>query len=486
MNNLSDLNYAFTTSRQCMRLLGIWPDPNVPLNVFRRPKIEFMLATCIMSVYVFTPQIINTIRAWGNISRVVELFVTANFSMMSIGKMIITRYHGETLFNLKELRLLISSMMTDWMTSTSNWERNIMLKLAKTGRRLNFGYFIAAIGTITFAFYVRLENVLQTMHQPRRYLPYRFDYIQKSPNYEITTFIQICGGAYAVLGNYSVDSFISILLLHICAQLINLQITLNNLIDKLDNKSISSLTFRKGLTAIIIRHEHLIRSHFDYVGYFHFMHMMITDNFNISIIKSINMAFGVYNCKWYNIPAKDAKDLMFIVYRSVISLKLTAGIFGNFSVELFGIEHHFVVYSYVSVHYAYTMRIFELRFYNEPSINNIAIFNLEELRMIIASIMTDWMTSKSQLEQKTMLKLARSGRSLSFGYFSTNMAYGVYGCKWYNISAKNAKDLMFIVYRSAISLKLTAGKFGNFSLELFGIAVKTSMGYLSALLTIRE
>jgi len=49
------------------------------------------------------------------------------------------------------------------------------------------------------------------------------------------------------------------------------------------------------------------------------------------------------------------------------------------------------------------------------------------------------------------------------------MAYGVYECKWYNMSAKNAKDLMFIVYRSAISLKLTAGKFGNFSLELFGI-----------------
>jgi len=96
MNNLSDLNYAFTTSRQCMKLLGIWPDPNVPLNVFRRPKIEFMLATCIMSVYVFTPQVINTIRAWGNISRVVELFVTANFSMMAICKMIITRYHGES------------------------------------------------------------------------------------------------------------------------------------------------------------------------------------------------------------------------------------------------------------------------------------------------------------------------------------------------------------------------------------------------------
>lgn len=150
-------------------------------------------------------------------------------------------------------------MMTDWMTSTSNWERNIMLKLARSGRRLNFGYFIAAMGTIIFACYVRLENVLKTMHQPRRYLPYRFDYIQKSPNYEITCFIQLCGGIYAILGNYSVDSFISILLLHICAQLINLRTALNNLINKLNNKPISPSKFKRGLAAIIVRHEYLIR-----------------------------------------------------------------------------------------------------------------------------------------------------------------------------------------------------------------------------------
>jgi len=48
------------------------------------------------------------------------------------------------------------------------------------------------------------------------------------------------------------------------------------------------------------------------------------------------------------------------------------------------------------------------------------------------------------------------------------MAYGVYECKWYDISAKDAKNLMFIVYRSTVPLRLTAGKFGAFSLEMFG------------------
>jgi len=149
--------------------------------------------------------------------------------------------------------------MTDLVTSKSNWERNTMLNLVRTGRNVSITYFMIAISTIIFACYVRLESVFQNIHQPRRYLVYRFDYIQKSPNYEITCFIQTYGGICTILGNYSVDSFISILLLHICAQLINLRITLNNLIDKLNNKPISPSKFKKGLAAIIVRHEYLIR-----------------------------------------------------------------------------------------------------------------------------------------------------------------------------------------------------------------------------------
>lgn len=148
--------------------------------------------------------------------------------------------------------------MTDWMTSKS-WEQKTMLKLAKSGRCLSFGYFIIVMGTILFASYLRLQYIFQNIHQSRRYLPYRFDYIQKSPNYEITYFIQFCGGMYAIFSNYSVDSFISIFLLHMCAQLINLRTTLNNFIDELNNNPTSSSKFRKGLTAIIIRHEYIIR-----------------------------------------------------------------------------------------------------------------------------------------------------------------------------------------------------------------------------------
>lgn len=93
--NSSDLNYALILSRQCMWILGIWPDPNVSLNAFR-PKIGFMCATCIMGLYVIIPQIINVIHAWGDLTRMLELFVASNISTMAVSKMIITRYYGES------------------------------------------------------------------------------------------------------------------------------------------------------------------------------------------------------------------------------------------------------------------------------------------------------------------------------------------------------------------------------------------------------
>ncbi|XP_025270551.1 odorant receptor 13a-like [Camponotus floridanus] len=394
MNFNKELHYAFTLSRQCMRIVGIWPDLDVPLNVCRRPKIAFIFATCIMTLYVLIPQVLNLLRTSGkSVSQMVELFVAPNITFMAICKLIITKYHGD------KLRILIASSMTDLMTSKNNWERNTMLNLVRTGRKISITYFVIAIAIIIFACYIRLENVFQNIHQPRRYLVYRFDYIQKSPNYEITCFIQICGAIYAIFGNYSVDSFISILLLHICAQLINLRTALNNLINKLNNKPISSSKFKKGLAAIIVRHEYLIRN-----------------------VKTIN------DC-----------------YSSVLCIHVLCG---SFQLCLVAFQTSTMIADNSNVH---LIKIIFLAIYISFILTQLYVYCYAAERLLMES---------------------------------TNMAFGMYECKWYNIPAKDAKDLMLIVYQSAISLKLTAGIFGNFSMELFGIAIKTTMGYLSALLTI--
>jgi len=162
------------------------------------------------------------------------------------------------IFNLEALQSLIISIMTDWMTS-KEWERNIMLKITRSGRNLSFKCCALATSSITCHISLQLLRFFKTIHQPKRNLVYQIETIQKSPNYEITYFIQLFGGPCSAFANIIIDSFISMLVLQVCAQLINLRTMLNNLVNKLANKSISSITFREGLAAIVVRHDHLIR-----------------------------------------------------------------------------------------------------------------------------------------------------------------------------------------------------------------------------------
>jgi len=166
------------------------------------------------------------------------------------------------MFNMKALRTLMTSVMTDWINSKKNWERNTMLKIAGRGRSLSFRCYASSTLTISLYLCFNLLKFYRNMQHSQRSLVYHFVYpynIQKSLNYAITYFTQISSGIYSVFINCTVDSFVSILVLHLCAQLINLRTTLNNLINELANKSISSLRFTKSLAAITVRHEHLIR-----------------------------------------------------------------------------------------------------------------------------------------------------------------------------------------------------------------------------------
>ncbi|XP_028045081.1 odorant receptor 22c [Monomorium pharaonis] len=395
MNVNEDLNYVFTLSRQCLWIFGIWPDPQIPLREFRRPNIRFIIITCTVSLYVSTPQMMNVIRAWGDVTRMVENFASANFSLLAVCKLLVTWYHGET------LRPLMASIMHDWITSTRDWERNTMLKIARRGRSLSFRCCVAAMGTIVFYISFHSLRLFKNIHESHRHLVYRLENIQKSPTYEITYFIQLSGGTYSVLVNYTVDSFVSILVLHVCAQLINLRTTLNNLVNELTTKSISSSSFRKGIATIVERHEHLIRNAKTIDGCYSsvlFVHML-SATFQMCVL-----TFQVFTIITDNLKVPFVRMIFLTFYFSLVLTNM----------------------------YAYC-------------------YSAEKL-----------------IEE------------------STKLAYGVYECKWYNLPPKDVKSLMFIIYRSTIPLRLTAGKFGIFSLQMFATALKTSMGYLSALITIRN
>jgi len=87
-------------SRQCLRILGVWPDPFV--SDAKRLNIRFMIVACILSFYVIMPQLTNMILAWGNVARMVEYVASANFSLMALCKLVGTWYHGESKLSFRK------------------------------------------------------------------------------------------------------------------------------------------------------------------------------------------------------------------------------------------------------------------------------------------------------------------------------------------------------------------------------------------------
>ncbi|XP_032690553.1 uncharacterized protein LOC116853541 [Odontomachus brunneus] len=591
-----DLSYAFTLSRQCLRFFGVWPDPHIPLNEFRRPNLRYIFAMCLLIFYVFIPQITNIFRVWGNITLMVECIASVNYSSLAFYKLIVTRYHGET------LRTLMTSFKADWMTSKRKWQRNTMLKVARTGRSLCFKCYVSLTCATAVFIVFNILKLYRNIHQSQRTLVYQFPYpydIQKAPLYIITYFIQLLAAVYVAVVNCTVDTFISLLLLHICAQLINLCTTLNEWVENLIEKSILSTDFKKGLTAIVLRHENLIRNAKTIDNCYSavlLMHMMvatfqlcfesfqvctiITEKFtNSSLIKMIflalyanmllvNLYMYCYSAEklitelvyQFNYPYGIQKTPVYVI---TYFTQMSAALYGaainstvdtfiallllhicaqliNLRITLNEWVENLTEKSILSTDFKKGLSAIVLR--HEDLIRNaktiddcystvllmhiviatfqlcfesFQVYTLINLRVTLnkqVKKLTDKSISSAIFKKDLVAiivqheNLIRSAETIddcystvllvymiaitfqlcfeSFQlYASTSMAHGVYECKWYDLPPKDAKDLMFIVYRSRIPLRLTAGKFGTFSLEMFGTTVKTSMGYLSVLLT---
>lgn len=97
-----DLNYMFALTGHWLRIFGIWPDPHISLSNLRRPSIRFIIIISTITLFLSAPQMMNVIRAWGNLTRMVENFVSANFSLLAVFKLLVTWYHGKSKFTFRD------------------------------------------------------------------------------------------------------------------------------------------------------------------------------------------------------------------------------------------------------------------------------------------------------------------------------------------------------------------------------------------------
>ncbi|KAI4487553.1 hypothetical protein M0804_005702 [Polistes exclamans] len=396
-----DLNYAIGWNRFSLKILGIWPDSKYAESDPTLSKYWFIVHSFFMFGFITLPQSAYLLMIWGNIELMTEILATANVPItMSCIKLLFARYH------LGSLRPLLSSFVEDWKRPKSESERSVMLDNAKKARIISIwcttlAHFMTSIYIIPRTLMITRMQRDQFEPQHTVVYPAYFPYdISETPAFCISCFGQIVAAYSATVSYIGVDTFITMLVLHACAQITNLRHALKNL----PNNQFTEMAnnFTQELKWIVKRHEHL-----------NWYAKSIENSFNLLMLIQI-LACIIQVCfqtfQLFRIMKQDGDEfpveqLFFVVLFVVVTL-----------VQLY-------LYCYVG-------------------------------DMLIVQ--------------------------------SSEMGMSAYESQWCNLLPKDARNILFVMHRSSIPLCLTAGKFGTFSMEMFSNILKTSIGYLSVLLTISD
>ncbi|XP_032685297.1 uncharacterized protein LOC116850767 [Odontomachus brunneus] len=394
-----NFNFAIGWNRFNLGLIGVWPDPlQSPGKRGGLSQLRFLTASFFMLSFMCIPQLVNLFFIWGNADMMTENLAIANIPMANAFMKAVTMWRHR-----KVLKQLVEFFYQDWHASKTSYERTAMLKNASVVRNISIWCMVLTQTVVILYVILRiLTNVkLQRNNSTRlmmctAYFP--FD-ITQSPVFELIYVCQVLSAFSGAVSYTGSDSFVSMLVLHVCGQFQNLRRRLKNLVD--DSGGVKTTEdFRNELAQIVKRHEHL-----------NWFVNRIEDSFNIVFLFQIFsctvqlcfQGFQVFNILINNGDKSPTCQLIFLV------------IFVTFVLV------HLYVYCYVG-------------------------------EMLLVQ--------------------------------STEISFSAYESNWFNVPGKEARSLLFIMCRSTVPLSLTAGKFGVFSLQLFSKIVKTSLGYLSVLLTV--
>lgn len=161
-------------------------------------------------------------------------------------------FHWFAVVIIEEIKDLLAAMEKDWTEVIREEDRNKMMKFAKFSRILStkvnaFCYSLIVVYAATRCLSMRTEGRLSFFPS---YFPFES---MTSPLFELKFVGQMIGAIYYSITYTAVDTFLAMLILHVCGQLSRLQ---NDLIDL---NSATSEDFRTKINYIVERHNHLNR-----------------------------------------------------------------------------------------------------------------------------------------------------------------------------------------------------------------------------------
>ncbi|XP_039312122.1 odorant receptor 43a isoform X2 [Solenopsis invicta] len=229
-NEYNDLEWAIGLHRCMLKIVGLWPQQSK--DQYKKFFSKFrMLFNATAIVFILTiPALAQLIKVWGDMIQIIDnLQFTLPFLVTTLKVFIMWYKKGALL-------LLTNMIMKDWTRVKMDEERNVMLKKAKTTRLLlKIGVFFTVLavfsrlGSVFFKEYIWRVNNL-TNHERSLPVPTYYWYdVTSSPKYELTYLAQTIGAFAIALTYVAVDNFLGLLILHVCGQMENLHLRLLHL-----------------------------------------------------------------------------------------------------------------------------------------------------------------------------------------------------------------------------------------------------------------
>ncbi|KAF7410493.1 hypothetical protein HZH68_004874 [Vespula germanica] len=319
---------------------------------------------------------------------------------------------------------LLRSMEEDWKEVSKKEDEKKMMEYAKFSRSLAKKATIVCTGIIVS--YTIKRCLSMRTEGPLYFFPAYFPFeAMTSPIFEFKFIGTMIGCTYYTVTYTSVDTFLAMLVLHVCGQLSRLQNELTNL------NSATREEFHIKLSYIVKRHDYLNR----------FIET-IDDEFNIMLLVQI-LGCTVQLCMecFQGLLVKLDKIFRFVcasIYPSIFNSEFLSRSSAKYEFQLMAGEAEEIP----------LIEVFFFAFYTVYVLIQLYLYCYVGERL--------WTES-------------------------TEIANAAYECKWYDLLPNEARTLILIIRRSRSPLRLTAGKFCVFNHELYSSVLRTSMGYLSVL-----
>ncbi|XP_051164871.1 odorant receptor 13a-like [Leptopilina boulardi] len=326
-------------SRISLQILGVWPDPekNEQLATF-----HFFSMAAYQFIGVILLQTIKLIITWGDVDAMSEILTCALLLVVcGLTKIIALWYYK------KQLLEILSSIIQDWNNSKTKEELDILKRHGYFSKKISIIYIVMAMGAsaarICQITYMNADfwfkNQLNATHylSMEAYFPYD---IEPSPIFEITFFVDYMAAFFGNLSNCGTDSLFFQIGFHFTAVFQILHLKLMNIVTEIKNEKID---FNARLRHIIEKHEEINRGLGLLQDIFSIMllvqlmaHSVLFCMQGYKLILSIRLGESAYECKWFHLPPKKARNLIIIILRSRKPKELTAARFYVMNMEKFG------------------------------------------------------------------------------------------------------------------------------------------------------